>query len=48
MNGLKNLKMKNTESEKDLRRMAISDFYEQECHSAIYWDLVRKAYLYKQ
>ena len=41
MNGLKNLKMKNKESEKDLRRMAISDFYEQECHSAIYWDLVR-------
>jgi hypothetical protein len=38
----------NLEKERDLKTMTLDDFYENECLSAIYWDLVRRAHLCKK
>ena len=38
----------NLEKERDLRTMTLNDFYEKECNGAIYWDLMRNAYLCKK
>lgn len=36
------------ETELNLKSMTMQDLYEQECQSAVYWDLVRNAHLNKK